>query len=264
MLGLIKNTNEQYHASEGISNSTLGLVEESISNYKWAKEIPTVTNSGLTIGSATHALVLEGRVVYNEEYDVMPKIDKRTKEGKAALALFMATKGDKEILSKDDGDLVEGMKKSIDAHPTASALLSGGTPEQSIYWTDKETGELCKMRADYLKEDQRVIVDLKTTSDIDNIEKSIVNFGYDRQAAFYKEGFEQHFGKELEAFIFVFVSKEKSLGRHRVRVIQLCEDDMEQGKFKWKVALSRIHAAKMEDNFIEIETISLPAWSRRK
>lgn len=263
MLGLINNTNEEYHASEGVSNSTLGLVEESISNYKWAEEIPTVTNSSLTIGSATHALVLEGREVYNKEYNVMPKIDKRTKEGKAKIALFMATKGDKEILSKDDADLVEGMKKSIDAHPMASTLLSGGVPEQSIYWSDESTGELCKMRADYLKQEERIIVDLKTTSDIDNIEKSIVNFGYDRQAAFYKEGFEQHFGMELEAFIFVFVSKEKSLGRHRVRVIQLHEDDMEAGKFKWKLALSKIHSAKMENNFLEIETITLPAWSRK-
>lgn len=263
MLGLIKNSNAAYHASEGISNSTLGLVEESISNYKWAKEIPTVTNSGLTIGSATHSLVLEGREVYNEEYDVMPKIDKRTKEGKAALALFMATKGDKEILSKEDGDLVEGMKKSIDAHPMASALFSDGVPEQSIYWTNEATGELCKIRTDYLKEEQRIIVDLKTTSDIDNIEKSIINFGYDRQAAFYKEGFEKHFGKELEAFIFVFVSKEKSLGRHRVRVVQLSDDDMEDGRIKWNLALSKIHSAKMENNFMEIETITLPAWSKR-
>ena len=49
MNGLINNTNEEYHASEGLSNSTLGLIEESISNYKWAKEIPTESTQTLLL-----------------------------------------------------------------------------------------------------------------------------------------------------------------------------------------------------------------------
>ena len=73
-------------------------------------------------------------------------------------------------------------------------------------------------------------------------------------------GFEAHFGRELERFIFVFVSKTKVLGRYPVRVVELKDEDMLKGEMEAKTALMRYHSAVMEDNWIDVETIELPKW----
>tara|TARA_R110002126_G_scaffold5579_3_gene29484 strand:- start:2162 stop:2950 length:789 start_codon:yes stop_codon:yes gene_type:complete len=253
-------TNEEYHTGAGISNSGLGLVLESVSSYKWARSIPSKASKELDIGTATHSLVLEGEDALYQEFDVMPKIDKRTKEGKATLAAFMSTSEGKKILSDEEHLLVKEMNRSVQVHPTSKSLFTNGVAEESIFWTDEATGELCKIRPDWLKADENVIVDLKTTADINQIGKSILNFGYRRQAAFYKMGFEAHFGRELERFIFVFVSKTKVLGRYPVRVVELKDEDMLKGEMEAKTALMRYHSAVMEDNWIDVESIELPKW----
>ena len=109
-------TNEEYHLSKGISNSGLGLVLQSVSDYQWARRVPSTPSKELDIGTGAHALILEGEVEFYNQFDIMPKVDGRTKEGKAAIALFMATKGDKKIIDEDENKLIWDMKKSIDVY----------------------------------------------------------------------------------------------------------------------------------------------------
>jgi PDDEXK-like domain of unknown function (DUF3799) len=81
------------------------------------------------------------------------------------------------------------IKDAVYRHKTAAVLLGKGEPEQSVLWTNAETGELCKARADLLREHS--IVDLKTTYDAspDAFAKSIINFRYCAQRRHYCEGF---------------------------------------------------------------------------
>lgn len=80
----------------------------------------------------------------------------------------------------------------IEKHPQLCKAFTGGMPETSIFWHDRETGVPCKARLDYWK--PKAIVDLKS---FDNsiglpirkaIARAIANYRYHIQSAFYLRG----------------------------------------------------------------------------
>jgi hypothetical protein len=58
---------------------------------------------------------------------------------------------------------IEVAAAMIEKHPVLSRAFSGGMPEVSCFWTDRETGVPMKARFDYLK--PKAIIDLKTVGD---------------------------------------------------------------------------------------------------
>jgi len=255
-------SNKEYHASKGLSASSLGLIKKSISLLKWSWNLGNKVDEearNLVIGSATHALVLEGREAYEKEFCVAPDFNMRTNQGKVDFKEFKE-KNTKSILTSVEAEQIEEMAKSVFAHPTASKLLEKGEPEQSFFWTDKETLEECKIRPDWLKRQECIIVDLKTTKDTFNLARSVYDYGYHRQASWYKKGFEAVTGEKLQKFIFIFVSKAKSLGRYEVRVLELNEEFMELGKYENGKLLEKYTKAQMLNDWEEIEVLSPQKW----
>lgn len=256
-------SNEDYHKSEGISNSGLSLIKVSAANYKWAKDCPNKGDDHeLKFGSAFHSIVLEGQEAFDKEFVIAPKFDRRTKAGKEAEAEFNALHQGKTVMTAEDGSMISDMHESVLAHPTASKLLKRIKSEVSMWWTDPETGEKCKMRADGLIQSSGIIVDLKTCDDAKKLDAKILDFNYHQQGAFYSEGYEQVFGEPLNVFIFIFVSKSKSLGRHGVRVIKLSEDFKNKGRLQFRELLDVYHDAKETDSWFDVETVDLPRWAK--
>ena len=220
-MALKRLTNAEYHALDYVSKSHLDEVNKSPYHY-WDKYInpnrviPEPTKQML-LGSAFHTLVLEPEL-FDKEYIVesanAPKRPTETQRNAkkpsnqtlSAIAFWDSfddkAKG-KTFVSLDDLERLTIMKQRVLEHPAASTILNmSGVTEQSYQWKDSQTGEICKSRPDFHTDDGTLIVDLKTTSDASELgfQKSVHNFRYHVQAAFYLRSIE-----EAQQFVFIAV-----------------------------------------------------------
>jgi hypothetical protein len=146
--------------------------------------------SKFAIGSAAHAALLEGMDICT----VIDAPDWRTNAAKEARDLAYLS-GKIPVLQKQY-EAIARMVSSAHVHIQACSELGGiklsdGKPEQTILLTG-QTDLHIKMRLDWLKNDNSLILDYKTT-DIANPDawmRSISQSGYDMQAALYTKGVE--------------------------------------------------------------------------
>ncbi len=124
----------------------------------------------------------------------------------------MAEHADKILLNNSDSYALDRMIESMTQHGFARGLLNGdwkGKSEQSYFATDSDTGMKVKCRPDFILDDGSLIIDLKTTQNasLKGFQKSVVNFRYYVQAAWYLDVVEMATGKRPDAFIFIAVEK---------------------------------------------------------
>lgn len=170
------------------------------------------------------------------------------------------------ILTASEMRKVRLMRESAMAHPFARTLLEAdGDVEPSIYWIDPVTGELCRMRTDKLVRlgDRRILLDVKTTAEIDRFGMSIEEYRYHVQDAFYSEGYEQHFGAPPDGFVFLVVSTSRDAGRYPVRCFGLDEEDKIAGRNAFRADLNRYAECKRTGRWPGVEIATRPAWARR-
>ena len=90
--GVYDISNEQYHASEGISRSKLMLLDKSPYHF-WYETMSGFAEKqestpAMNIGSAFHTMLLEP-AKFQMEFAVAPKVDRRTKQGKEDWEIFV-------------------------------------------------------------------------------------------------------------------------------------------------------------------------------
>ncbi|WP_017445770.1 PD-(D/E)XK nuclease-like domain-containing protein [Gayadomonas joobiniege] len=259
-----------YHKSNAISKSTLDLVDKSAALAKWQQSAPVddENSDSLDFGKAFHCALLEPER-YAKEYITEPKLDRRTKEGKAKAAEFAESAKGKVIVTHDEARKIKLMVGSVMAHPDAAAILGldGGVTEASIFWKDPETGLMCRIRPDWMNEQHNIILDVKTCGDIEGSFKSFIGsvseYGYHKQDSYYTDGYEAHFGKK-PLFVFLVVSTSIECGRYPVRVFMLDEQDKHDGRSEYRLSLNKYAHHLKSGNWHEIETIERPAWARKK
>ena len=261
--GIIKGiSNEAYHKAAGVSKSQLDQFAKSPAHYLASLTTPRKETPAMRIGSIFHGMVLEPERV---KIAVAPACDKRTKDGKATWEAFCIENAGAEIVTAEEGEMLNGMVASVMAHPAARALLSGpGIAEGSCWWHDEQSGELCRCRPDFYRADLGIVVDLKSTEDASPKEfaRSIANYRYHMQSAFYQDGVEAATGDFIKGFVFVAVEKKPP---YAVAVYQLDMQGVEAGRVEYKrllLDLADCKAAKKFPGYSDrIETISMPAWS---
>lgn len=263
-------TNEQYHASSGISKSGLAILVEKTPLHYWAAYLdpdrePRVETKAFKIGAAGHKLILEPED-FDNEYAVLPQ---------AIDALHGATKIKKEYIEKLENKGLTDLKISeykdickmaqrVKDHPEAGVLLSSGKAEQSFYWIDPDTGVLCKCRPDYWIPDI-VIPDYKTTKDArdDKFSRSCADFTYHIQAAFYSDGVAALTGEQLN---MPFIAQEKE-SPYALNVFWIDPPDVSMGRDQYKRALDIYAECVENDNWPgykpTIRTISLPRYYKK-
>lgn len=183
-------------------------------------------------------------------------------------AEWLLNNGQRIVLEPEQWDQLHNMRAAVMAHPMAARLMRmQGKAEQSVYWIDAETGELCRCRPDWWPEN--FCVDLKSTDDAspEGFRKSIANYAYDVQDAFYFDGLAAA-GKPIRAFFFIACEKTarviegKSFG---VAVYQLDEDSRALGRAKYRADLAKYAECRRTGiwpNYgSEIMPISLPQWN---
>jgi hypothetical protein len=256
-IGLHDVPEDAYHADRtAVSKSWLDYIERSPAHLKAYLDGLTHRDSEeLDIGRLAHCLILE-EDRFLKQFVCAPKIDKRTTAGKQQWAEFEAANKGRMLVTQDHYKLVFNIRDAVMKHSKAAALLRNGEPEKTIVWKDANTGELCKARADWLR--QNAIVDIKTTRDARPSEfaKAIANYRYHVQAAHYEAGF------NLNRFIFIAVEKDPPFG---VAVYFADSEMVKSGTEARARNLGQYAECKASGNWPcyseSITTIQLPRWA---
>lgn len=253
----------EYAAIQAINASGLKLLLRSPAHYRASLETPRTETAALRLGTAVHASVLE-HCAFSSSYVVAPKVDRRTKEGKAAWADFETANREKTILSSDQYDSLRGMVASVLAHPSAAALLSGHGVAESTVLCEMD-GVPAKARPDYLRQEVGVIADLKTTQDASesDFSRSVAKYAYHLQAAWYIDVCAQ-IGIEIENFAFIAA---ESAPPYAVSVFELEEEAVDFGRRQYRQALD-VYLTCLETNrwpaySDDVVKLALPSWAMR-
>jgi exodeoxyribonuclease VIII len=254
-------SNEDYHASEGVSCSGLKLIDRSPAHYKHK---PSSETKPQFMGTATHAACLEPER-FADTYVRLPDEYKDMRSaGVKALKEELADRG-RILIKRDDFDNISGMRQALADHPMASQLLTGARFETSCYAIDPVTGELCRVRADILSESGWV-VDLKKCQDARPFAaaKAIASYDYHLQAPFYKDVLTWASPENPPSgFAFIFVEEQPP---HAVGVYVLNSDDEERGRNEYRRLLGVYHDCKQSGDWpaygTDAQYIELPDWKR--
>lgn len=212
----------------------------------------------MVLGSAAHCAVLEPRE-FNLRYVAAPDIDRRTKAGKDAWAMFQEANQEKEILTAAQYSTAYAIRDTLLAMPEYRSLIYDAEiegVEVSAFWTDEATGIKLKGRADMLRSDG-VCIDLKTTVDASphGYPNAIARYGSHIQAGMYCEAF------GCDRFIFVAVENKPPFA---AGIYTLDEASLELGKQQYHAAVAGIARCEREGvwphGYGEQE-IGLPGWA---
>ncbi|TKI03544.1 PD-(D/E)XK nuclease-like domain-containing protein [Martelella alba] len=260
-------TNADYHAGDGVSKSQLDDIAINPAIFQWRKYAPVdeEKTAALDMGTALHCMLLEPDE-FDKRFIVAPEFNRRTNDGKAAEKAFLedCSGMGMTVMDAEQGRKLKLMRESALAHPAARWLLEAdGYCESSFYWTDSETGELCRIRPDKYLSDQPVIIDVKKVADMSRFQRHVEEFRYHVQDAMYREGYYQTLS-EYPLFCFIAVSESIDCGRYPVRVFQLEKDDVSVGHDLFRQDLQTYHECRETGNWGGIEELSRPEWAKRK
>jgi len=211
-----------YHASRALSSTGARklLAPSCPALYRYEMDHGQPPNPAFDFGHAAHSAVLG----VGDPVAVVDADDWRSKA--AQTARDEARQAGHVPLLRGDAAKVEAMTEAIRSHPIAGPLFEPGTgtPEQSIFWDDPEWGVPRRARIDWTRPNSTggrvILADLKTTTDVSPaaLSKTVANYGYHAQAAFYRDAAAAADLDDDAVFLFVFVSK---VAPYLVNVVEL-------------------------------------------
>lgn len=266
----------EYLAYPAVGSSALRtIIDRSPAHYLWDLEHPKESTPAQSLGTAIHQAILEP-AFFKSEVRVPPIFHGKTQKGEPttsmnckevkeqAEAWYLENHG-KTILNREDYETVQGILDSLSKHKQASKLLANceGESEESLFWTDPETGIQCKSRPDRRREGH-IMIDVKTTMDASyrSFQKDIANYGYHIQAAMYLDAASAVFSQVFDTFIIIAIEKEAP---YAVNVFQLDEFAIREGQELYYGALKTLkkcQETKIYPAYGELITpIALPTWA---
>lgn len=212
--------NADYHAIDALSASGTKRIMQSPMHYRYDREHPTEPTDAMLIGTALHCAVLEPER-FADDVIVIPgdaprrpaarsvNAKKPSVETLDALAFWRDFDGraaGKTVLKQEAFEKVQYMAAAVMRHPVYETYLCEGEAEYSMLWEDARLRIPCKCRFDYLRPDG-IALDLKSCQDAsaDGFARSVAQFKYHWQAAFYNNGHEHVRDESLRAFLFIAV-----------------------------------------------------------
>lgn len=192
--------NDAYHSGPGISKSGLWTIyTQSPAHYKFAERKET---KAFDFGTACHFAILQPELF--EPRVMRGPMDRRGNNWKDAQA--EAANSGRLLLTSPDYDDVMVIRDSVHADQFLNALIVNphSEIEHSSYWIDPETGALCRSRPDLYRADLGVMVDVKSTVSAhpEAFARSVVNYGYHAQEAWYTDGHVAN-GRPVNGFVFL-------------------------------------------------------------
>ena len=214
----------------------------------------------LAFGSLAHAFVLLPNYA-EARYRPRADVDGRTKEGKAVRdwEISLSQQQNIQFVSRADYDAAVSIASAVRTHLGASALIAGGMAETAGI-LDGFCDVNVRIKPDYRTDAH--IIDLKTTTDArpDAFVRSVVNFGYEVQAAFYVDVAQAIDGLKRD-FYWVGVEKDAP---YAVAVYKASDEMLERGRQQYIKAIDLYKECASLDLWPaysqQVQTLELPGW----
>jgi len=202
---------EHYYGKFGqqyLSNSNIGtLLNNPEDLYK-----PTNKTSAMLIGGYFHTIILEPDKVKN--FKIIESSTRNTKK-------YKEISGGELCLLQEEADKINLMTDKLLSNKFIESLIRGS----NILYEIPEIGKIndldWKAKADIINYDEHLVIDLKTTNDIDSFRYSAKRYNYDSQAYIYQK---------LFGFDMVFIVMDKN--NHKIKICDCSPQFLERGSDK--------------------------------
>lgn len=168
---------DDYYGDYGkqfLSNSDIRALNNNPQDFRKEGE----PNINLLIGGAFHTMMLEPH-----KMDQYPVIDASTRNTKK----YKEESGGELTLLTKDVNLLQEMREALEKEPELMELVEKAEKEVPAYM--EICGEYWKGKADALNHEAKLVIDLKTSSNLDQFAASAKKFNYDSQAFIYSHLF---------------------------------------------------------------------------
>lgn len=255
---------ENYDALEGLSQSDLSHMIKSPLHFKKRAELWSETDA-MRLGTCIHAAILEPNsfkdrlAIEPEDFNGVP-INRRLAAHRDYLHAWRddVKTNKKYVLKPKEYDILIGILTQIPQTPGLKELLNGGAAEVAATW--EFGGVKSKGRADYMVKHPKLgkcIVDIKTTQDASPsaFSRSIFNYAYDLQAAWYAGGF------GADEYIFVVCEKKPP---YPIAIYRADPSLLERGLHLAERLITKLKECEASGEYHGytngIDTILLPSW----
>ena len=206
----LKN-DEDYYGEFGkqfLSNSNISTL---FNNPLMLKE-ESKKSSALLIGSYFHTAILEPDKLHR--FKIIESSTRNTKAYKEA-------SGGEMCLLQHEVDQINLMSEKLLKNDVCRNLIQNGNIEYEVPGVAKIGNNYWKGKADIINHDEKLIIDLKTTSDLNSFKYSAKKYNYDSQAYIY--------GK-LFNYEMVFIAVDKTT--HQIGLFDCSTEFYERGESK--------------------------------
>lgn len=235
ILSKLKDDNEYYNGIglEFISNSDIKLMLESPRTFASIKADPSLREhtTPMVLGNLLHTAILEPHKV-DDKFIVVDASSRATKRYKA-----MALETDKNCILINEYNNIMACTQRLINNEETKPYLDGLKEVPNI---DTLFGLNFKCKADIWNQRTKTVVDIKTTSDINNFHYSARKYYYNSQAYIYKTIF------DAEEFVFIVVDKYT----HDVGIFRTSDEFINNGKEIVQRAV-KVHNRFFNENSLE-------------
>lgn len=186
-------------------------------------------NPNLIKGGYFHTLVLEP-----DKLNKYKLIDASTRNTK----VYKDLSDGEMCLLQHEADSLMLLRDTLMENETARGLIRDIDVEYEVPGVQKLAGEWWKLKADIKNNTQGLIIDIKTTGDINKFRQSANTYNYDSQAYIYSTYFKMD---------FIFVAIDKTT--HRIGIYDCSPKFLESGKFKVEEAVETYNLYYKNKNF---------------
>lgn len=267
-------SNEDYHASPGVSKSGLWTIyNQTPAHYKFGER---ERKPQFDIGTAAHYALLQPELL--ERKVICGPVDRRgnkwidAQNEADARGLILLTAGDYAT--------AERLRDAGARNATLADVQRGAVVEHSGFARCLETNALRRCRPDAWNDRLSLIADLKSAAEAGphKFGKAVSDFGYHMQEAFYTDTWDDALAaagypaKHVEAFVFIVIEKKAPFC---VACYELRPAAVEEGRQAYKQALRQYAQCVERENLgmlpalawpgysSEIKELDLPKWGYR-
>ena len=233
-------SNTYYHSLTNYFSSTQlkYLFDTSPKHFK-AKYIDSSTEQtkqtpAMILGSMLHDKVLEPEA-FNKNFFIMPKIDGRTKEGKARKEEALKHIGDRILTDDEQNEIANQMAESVLNNKTAQRLLENAKKEVAYFWRCPFSGLRFKAKLDAISDDYSIELKTAKSAKPDIFSKDAYNRNYDLSVVHYEQGLQCEEKKIKRYFIVV-----ENTPPYVSQVFEMSEEFFESGHQKWLDAVEKL------------------------
>ena len=223
---------EDYYGDFGkqfLSNSNIQTLLSNPANL----HAPSPRTSAFLVGGYFHTAVLEPGKLDN--FKIIKASNRNTKAYKEA------SQGELCLL-ESEADMVMKLKERLLACDAVRSLVVGDHKDAKIEYEVPNIIKLgtnyWKGKADIVNHDEKLIIDLKTTNDVDGFKWSAKKYNYDSQAFIYS----QMFGYE---FLFIAIDKNTM----KIKFADCSSEFYERGAYKVEQANEIYDLHYKDENF---------------